>query len=276
MLLIRPEGKKIVTRSQQGGNMRSSDVKALVTGGASGIGRAIAGQIVAAGGAVAVLDRPGSTGNEAVTELGEPAAFIPCDITDSDSVPGAVDAAADRLGGLNALVSCAGVSDPTPLLDRAGEVRPLDRFRRVVEVNLVGLYAVLTHAVSWIAREEPDGGGERGVIVNLSSIAAYEGQVGQSAYAASKGAVAALTLPLARELAPRGIRVLTICPGIMDTPMLAGMNETVRESLAALPLFPHRLGDPTEVAELVQSCLEIGYLNGTVLRLDGGVRLPAR
>lgn len=256
--------------------MRCPNVKALVTGGASGIGRAVAGELTAAGGAVALLDRPGSAGQEVAAELGQRAVFIPCDITDSDRLPEAVDLAAQRLGGLNVLVSCAGISDPTPLLDRTGAARPLDRFRRVVEVNLVGLYAVLTQAVARIAQEEPDDDGERGVVVNLSSIAAYEGQIGQSAYAATKGAVAALTLPMARELAPHGIRVLTICPGIMDTPMLAGMSDTVRQSLTALPLFPRRLGDPAEVAALVRSSLEIGYLNGTVVRLDGGVRLPAR
>lgn len=254
--------------------MRGSNVKALVTGGASGIGRAVAGELAAAGGAVAVLDRPGSAGQEAVAELGDRAVFIPCDLTDSDGISSAVDAAAHRLGGLNTLVSCAGISDPTPLLDRTGAARPLDRFRRVLEVNLVGLYAVLSHTVAWIAREEPDDDGERGVVVNLSSIAAFEGQRGQSAYAASKGAVAALTLPLARELAPHGIRVMTICPGIMDTPMLAGMSDAVRQNLAALPLFPHRLGNPAEVAALVRSCLEIRYLNGAVVRVDGGVRLP--
>lgn len=256
--------------------MRCSNVKALVTGGASGIGRAVAGELTAAGGAVAVLDRPGSAGQEVAAALGERATFIPCDITESNQVSEAVDLAAQRLGGLNVLVSCAGIADPTPVLDRTGAARPLDRFRRVVEVNLVGLYAVLAQAVARIAQEEPDSDGERGVVVNLSSIAAFEGQIGQSAYAASKGAVASLTLPLARELAPHGIRVVTICPGIMDTPMLAGMSDAVRQSLTALPLFPRRLGDPKEVAALVRSCLEIGYLNGAVVRVDGGVRMPAR
>lgn len=254
--------------------MHTTRVRAVVTGAASGLGAAVAERLVASGARVALLDLPDSAGAKWAAELGDAAHWVPVDVTDADATAAAVTTARGWLGGINTLVSCAGISPPTPVLDRAHAARPLDRFRKVLDVNLVGLYDVLGHCAAAMADGEPDDDGERGVIVNIASIAAFDGQVGQSAYAASKGAVVALTLPLARELAPHGIRIVTVCPGIMRTPMLAGMSDAVRAGLNELPVFPKRLGEPAELAELVLSCLRIRYLNGTVLRLDGATRLP--
>ncbi|WP_433046302.1 SDR family NAD(P)-dependent oxidoreductase [Dactylosporangium sp. CS-033363] len=253
--------------------MDVTQARVVVTGGASGIGNAVARRLLAEGARVAALDLPAAAAAGALPEGGT---LIGCDVTDEASVAAAVAGARRALGGLDALVSCAGVATPTPVRGRSGELRALDPFRSVVAVNLVGLYDVLRHCVAAMAGNEPGPDGERGVVINLSSIAAYEGQIGQSAYAATKGAIAAMTLPLARELGPLGIRVLALCPGIVDTPMLAGMPEALRERLTALPVFPKRLADPGELAEFVLTCLRVRVLNGEVVRLDGATRLPAR
>jgi 3-hydroxyacyl-CoA dehydrogenase/3-hydroxy-2-methylbutyryl-CoA dehydrogenase len=245
----------------------------VVTGGASGIGNAVVHRLIREGARVVALDLPAAAATAALPEGGT---AVGCDVTDEASVAAAVAAARRTLGGIDALVSCAGVATATPVRDRAGQLNPLGAYRSVIEVNLIGLYDVLRHCVAAMAQNEPGPDGERGVVVNLSSIAAYEGQIGQSAYAASKGAIAAMTLPLARELGPLGIRVLALCPGIVDTPMLAGMPDALRERLSALPVFPRRLADPDELAQFVVSCLRIRLLNGEVVRLDGATRLPAR
>ncbi|MEV0729930.1 SDR family NAD(P)-dependent oxidoreductase [Polymorphospora sp. NPDC050346] len=252
--------------------MDATNARVVVTGGSSGIGRAVARRLHDAGSRVAVLDLPSSAPPPAT---GGPT-FVPVDVTDPDSVRAAIGAARQALGGIDALVSCAGVATPTPVRRSDGQLHPLDRFRSVVAVNLVGLYDVLRHCVDAMADNEPGPDGERGVIVNISSIAAFDGQIGQSAYAATKGAIASMTLPLARELGALGIRVLSLCPGIVDTPMLAGMPEPLRDRLTALPVFPRRLADPAEIAEFVLTCLEIRLLNGEVVRLDAATRMPPR
>ncbi|WP_416903803.1 SDR family NAD(P)-dependent oxidoreductase [Micromonospora echinospora] len=252
--------------------MDATKTRVVVTGGSSGIGRAVAHRLHDAGSRVVVLDLPTS----APAPTDDRLTFVPVDVTDPAAVETAVAAARQVLGGIDVLVSCAGIATPTPVRRSGGQLTPLDRFRSVVAVNLVGLYDVLRHCVDAMADNEPGPDGERGVIVNLSSIAAFDGQIGQSAYAATKGAIASMTLPLARELGPLGIRVLSLCPGIVDTPMLAGMPESLRERLTALPVFPRRLAEPAEIAEFVLACLQIRLLNGEVVRLDAATRMPPR
>lgn len=254
--------------------MDETGKRVVVTGGASGIGRSVARRLLAGGARVAVLDLPrpdGATPPDLSDEQ-----WVSVDVTSEESVASAVAVARERLGGIDALVSCAGVATPTPVRQRDGSLPELRAFRDVVAVNLIGLYDVLRHCVVAMAANEPDADGARGVVVNLSSIAAYDGQIGQSAYAASKGAVAALTLPLARELGRLGIRVLAICPGIVDTPMLGEMPETLRERLSTVAVFPRRAADPAELADFIAVCLRTPYLNGEVIRFDAGARLPAR
>ena len=188
----------------------------------------------------------------------------------------AVDAAAGRLGAVNLLVGCAGISPVGRTLDRDRRMLALDEFRRAIDVNLIGLYDVIRHAARHMARNEPGEDGERGLIVNTSSLAGYEGGVGQTAYASSKGAIIALTLPLARDLAPWGIRVMTIAPGLMDTGMFAGFTEPQRDAMASLHLLPKRIGRPEEFAALVRTCIENRLLNAAVLRLDAGARVGNR
>jgi 3-hydroxyacyl-CoA dehydrogenase/3-hydroxy-2-methylbutyryl-CoA dehydrogenase len=206
-------------------------------------------------------------------ELGDSAAFFEVDVTDSAAVEQGVEAAASRFERINLLVNCAGVSPAGRTLDRRGEMFPLESFRRTLEINLVGLYDVVRHASRHMARNEPGEDGERGLIVNAASIAGIEGQSGQTAYAASKGAIIALTLPLARDLAIWGIRVMAIAAGVMDTQMLAGFDPAQRDAMAALALFPKRLGRPEDFAHLVRTCMENRLLNGEVIRLDAATRI---
>jgi 3-hydroxyacyl-CoA dehydrogenase/3-hydroxy-2-methylbutyryl-CoA dehydrogenase len=225
--------------------------------------------LVDAGGKVAVLDR------QVPLETPERTTFIELDITNEDLVEGAVERAAEHLGGLNLLVSCAGISPISPVLDTGEEMTPLGLFKRVVDINLVGLYDVVRHCARHFATNEVNDDGERGVIVNLASIAGLEGPAGQTAYAASKGAVSALTLPLARDLAPWGIRVMAVAPGFMATQMVTGTPPDRVELLRALPVFPQRFGRPEELARLVRDIVENPMLNGEVIRLDAATRLPA-
>jgi NAD(P)-dependent dehydrogenase (short-subunit alcohol dehydrogenase family) len=247
---------------------------ALVTGGASGLGGATAKALYDAGASVVVLDLESSDGEVRAKELGERARFAPADVTDEGQVQAAVDVAAE-LGGLHVLVNCAGVGWPGRVLTREGTPTDLERFEAVVRINLIGTFNVIRLAAAQMASQEPDGE-ERGVIVNTASIAAFDGQIGQAAYAASKGGVVGLTLPVARDLSKVLIRCATIAPGIFDTPMLAGLPEEARNKLAENVPHPHRLGDPAEYAALVCHIVENPMINGEVIRLDAALRMPPR
>lgn len=244
----------------------------MVSGGASGLGAATVRRLSAAGARVVVLDRDRERGATLTGALGEGAVFTEADVTDEASVRKAVERASE-LGPLRAAVSCAGIGWVGRTVDRAGKPHDLGAFQKVVAVNLVGTFNLLRLAAEAMAAAEPTEAGERGVIVNTASVAAFEGQVGQIAYAASKAGVAGMTLPAARDLAPAGIRVVTIAPGLFDTPMLGLLPEPARAALAASVVFPARLGDPDDYASLVLHILENRYLNGEIVRLDGALRM---
>lgn len=247
---------------------------ALITGGASGLGNATARELAAAGANVVLVDLPSSDGDARAAEIGSSALFAPTDVTDPDQVADAIAMATERFGDLHVAVNCAGIAPAMKTYGRQGP-HDLDIFARTVQVNLVGTFNVIRLAAAQMASQEPVGE-ERGVIVNTASIAAYDGQLGQAAYAASKGGVVGLTLPVARDLARELIRVMTIAPGTFDTPMLAGLPDDARDGLAADIPHPHRLGDPAEYGLLVRQIIENPYLNGEVIRLDGGLRMKAR
>jgi NAD(P)-dependent dehydrogenase (short-subunit alcohol dehydrogenase family) len=238
----------------------------LVTGGGSGLGAAVAGNLAGGGANVVVADLEG--------EENENVRFIKTDVTDEENVQAAIDAAQEEFGGLHGAINCAGVATAEKVLGREGP-HALDSFNKVVQVNLVGTFNVARLAAAVIKENEPTEDGERGIIVNTASVAAFEGQIGQAAYAASKGGVVSLTLPLAREFARYGIRVMAIAPGIFDTPMMAGLPEEARESLGKQVPFPSRLGKPEEYAALVRHIVENELLNGEVIRLDGAIRMSA-
>jgi len=261
---------------------------ALITGGASGLGAATARRLFDAGASVVLIDLPSSAGEAFAAELnaaasnsptgsgaGRTAVFAPADVTNEAEVQAVVDTAA-ALGPLRIVVNCAGIATPGKVLGRDG-VLPLDAFSRVIQVNLIGTFNVLRLAAEAMAATEPAttevGGPERGVIINTASVAAFDGQIGQPAYAASKGAVAAMTLPIARELARSLIRVVTIAPGIFETPMMAGLPQDAQESLGRQVPHPSRLGKPAEYASLVAHIVENAMLNGETIRLDGAIRM---
>jgi NAD(P)-dependent dehydrogenase (short-subunit alcohol dehydrogenase family) len=246
----------------------------LVTGGGSGLGAATARMVVEHGGSVVVADVDTERGERVAAELGERARFVPTDVTDEASV-GAAVALTLELGGPHVAVSCAGIAPAERVLGRDGP-HSLARFVAAIQVNLVGTFNVTRLAAQAMAANEPGEDGERGVIVNTASVAAFDGQIGQAAYSASKAGVAGMTLPVARELARHGIRVLAIAPGIFDTPMLAAMSDQVRASLGAQVPFPSRLGHPTEYAALVRHIVENRMLNGETIRLDGAIRMAPR
>ena len=248
---------------------------ALVTGGASGLGGATVSALHDAGASVVIVDLPSSDGEVVAKELGDRARFAPADVTSEGEVQAAVGAATEAFGGLHIVVNCAGVGFPGRVLTRDGAPNDLERFEFVVRVNLIGTFNVLRLAAAQIASQEPEGE-ERGVIVNTASIAAFDGQIGQAAYAASKGGIVGMTLPIARDLASKLIRCVAIAPGTFDTPMLAGLPEEARTKLAEGIPHPHRLGSPPEFAALVRHIVENPMLNGEVIRLDGALRMPPK
>jgi 3-hydroxyacyl-CoA dehydrogenase / 3-hydroxy-2-methylbutyryl-CoA dehydrogenase len=250
-------------------------VRAVVTGGASGLGRATVEAFAAAGGRVAILDRPASAGADVAKSIGERATFTPADVTSEDDVTRALETAHRALGAINVLVNCAGIGTAAKTLGRSGPAK-LEEFTRVIQVNLIGTFNCIRLASVWMAKNTPDAEGERGVIVNTASVAAYDGQIGQAAYAASKGGIVGMTLPIARDLAEQGIRVCTIAPGIFDTPLLGTLPEPVRASLAKQVPFPSRLGRASEYAALALHIVSNAMLNAETIRLDGAIRMQPR
>ena len=245
---------------------------AAITGGASGLGRATAEMIIAHGGKVAIMDMNEELAQQTAAELGDAKAYA-VNVTDPDSVANAVQAIKQDYGTIHINVNCAGVGTPGRTVGRDG---PLDikRFNMVVQVNLIGTFCTLSQCANVMQENEPEGPGlERGVIINTASVAAFDGQVGQAAYSASKAGVSGMTLPIARDLSRQGVRIWTIAPGIFDTPMLAGAPDSVRQPLMDMVQYPKRLGQPNEYALLAQQMIENPYLNGETVRLDGAIRM---
>ena len=249
--------------------------KAIVTGGASGLGLATAERVAAAGARVALLDCNEEQGTASAQSLGNEVTFLRTDVADEASVQAAITAAAEAMDGITLAVNCAGIATAGRTLGRDGPW-PTAHFNRVIQINLVGSYNVTKEAAAAMAGNAPNADGERGVIINTASIAAFEGQIGQAAYAASKGAVVGMMLPLAREFAGLGIRVNTIAPGIFRTPMMAGLPESVQASLGRQVPFPPRLGDPEQYADAVAFIYGNTYVNGETLRLDGAIRMQPK
>lgn len=247
----------------------------LVTGAGSGLGAATARALVEVGARVVLADLNREAGERLAGELGVGAVFVETDVANEESASNAVQTAVSHFGGLHGLVNCAGIAPAEKVAGREGPHR-LENFTKVININLVGTFNMIRLAVDAMLKGEPDAGGERGVIVNTASVAAFDGQLGQAAYAASKGGIVALTLPVARELARSGIRCMTIAPGIMETPMLLGMPADVQESLNKMVPFPTRMGKPAEFAALVRHIAENSYLNGEVIRLDGAIRMGVK
>ncbi len=255
--------------------MRVEDGTFFITGGGSGLGAATAEVLAEAGANVLLADVNEDAGERLASKIGDRARFVRTDVTDEASVRHALGSAVEVFGSLEGVVNCAGIGPAAKVVGRKG-VHDLELFSRVVEINLVGTFNVIRLAAAELRANEPGEGGERGIIVNTASVAAYEGQIGQAAYAASKGGVVSLTLPVARELASSGIRVMTIAPGIFETPMLAALPEQAKESLGKQVPFPSRPGRPEEYAALVKHIIENPMLNGEVIRLDGAIRMAPR
>ena len=255
--------------------MQIKDSVFLIPGGASGLGAAAARQLADAGAKVMLADLNRDAGEKFAASLGGGAKFAVADVTNEIQVQQAVDAAVAAFGALHGLINCAGVAPGERVVGKNGPHK-LETFSRVININLIGSFNALRLAANAMARNTPNGDGERGVIINTASVAAFEGQIGQAAYSASKGGIVAMALPIARELAKLGIRVNTIAPGIFDTPMLQGMSEEIRASLGAQVPFPSRLGQPEEYARLVAFIVENPMLNAEVIRLDGAIRMTAK
>jgi NAD(P)-dependent dehydrogenase (short-subunit alcohol dehydrogenase family) len=255
--------------------MRVDGRTVLVTGGASGLGGATVDMIVGAGGRAVIVDVNEEAGSAKATALGDGVRFVRADVTSETDVQRAVDTAVRELGGLHGVVNAAGIGVAERVLPKDG-VQPLANFTRVIQINLIGTFNVIRLAAAVMAANAPNAGGERGVIVNTASVAAYDGQIGQAAYSASKGGIVGMTLPIAREFARAGIRVMSIAPGTFDTPLLAGLPQAARESLGQQVPFPSRLGRPEEYAALVRHIFENEMLNGEVIRLDGAIRMAPK
>ena len=255
--------------------MKVSGSAFLVSGGSSGLGAACARRFVAGGGKVVIGDVNAAVGEQLAAELGDAARFVRMDVTDEGLVKTAVSTAISEFGGLNGVVNCAGIAIAEKVVGRRG-VHSLESFTKTIRINLIGTFNVIRLAAAQMVETEPNDAGERGVIINTASVAAYDGQMGQAAYSASKGGIVGMTLPIARDLARSGIRVMTIAPGIFETPMLAGLPEKARLSLGEQVPFPSRLGKPEEYAALAQHIIENEMLNGEVIRLDGAIRMAPR
>ena len=247
----------------------------LVSGGASGLGAACVRLLSQCGAKVVIADMNSETGNALAKELGDSALFVQTNVVEEGSVQAAVQAAVNSFGGLHVVINCAGIGAAERVVGKNGPAS-LATFTKVIQVNLIGTFNVIRLAATAMAENSPDEGGERGVIINTASVAAFDGQIGQAAYSASKGGIVSMTLPIARELARYGIRVMAIAPGIFDTPMLAGLPEPARLSLGQQVPFPPRLGRPDEYAALAKHIIENQMLNGEVIRLDGGIRMAPR
>ena len=255
--------------------MKVEGTVALVTGGASGLGAATVRELLAAGGKAMIVDRPQSDGAKLAEELGANAAFAAADVTSEAEAVAAVQQTVERFGTIHININCAGTGAAMKTTSKAGPM-PLEIFAKVIEINLIGTFNVLRLCAAQMSKNSPNQDGERGVIVNTASVAAFDGQIGQAAYSASKGGVVAMTLPIARDLASVGIRVCTIAPGTFDTPMLALMPDAMRQALAAQIPFPPRLGQPREFAALARHIVENAMLNGETIRLDGALRMPPK
>lgn len=247
----------------------------IVTGGASGLGAATARMLAAAGGKVVIADLQAEAGQALATELGPNALFSTTDVSNEASASQTIALAVSSFGAVHGLINCAGIAPAEKVLGKNGP-HSLDLFAKVIQINLVGSFNMIRLATQAMSNNSPNAQGERGVIVSTASVAAFEGQIGQAAYTASKGGVVAMTLPIARELARQGIRVLAIAPGIMETPMLLGMPQEVQDALGNMVPFPSRLGKPAEYAALVAHIIGNPYLNGEVIRLDGAIRMGAK
>lgn len=249
-------------------------VTSVVTGGGSGLGRATAERLVREGGRALIIDLPSSPGSQVAADLGENALFMPADVTSEDEVSIALSAAKERWGSINSLVNCAGIGIARKTFNpRKHQAHDLAGFSKVLQVNTIGTFNVIRLTVLHMAENEPNEDGQRGVIVNTASVAAFDGQVGQAAYSASKGAIVGMTLPIARDLAPTGIRVCTLAPGLFLTPLLQSLPEKVQNFLASTVPFPSRLGHPDEFAQMVQAIITNPMMNGEVVRIDGAIRM---
>ena len=255
--------------------MKIMDARAVVTGGASGLGFGVAQHFVTQGARVTMLDVQSESGERSARALGERGQFVQCDVTSESAVNAAMAAAAAAMGGLNLLVNCAGIIGSARTLGRNGPM-PGELFTKVIHVNLIGTFLCDKAAAAIMQQNTPTADGERGLIVHTSSVAAFEGQIGQAAYSATKAGVVGMVLPLAREFAAFGVRVMAIAPGIFSTPMMDGMPQEVQDSLARQVPFPSRLGRPEEYARLVQAIFEIAMLNGETIRLDGAIRMQPK
>lgn len=247
----------------------------VVTGASSGLGAATTQMLLAQGGKVAMVDMNREAGEALAQKLGENAVFAQADVADEAQAQAAIELATQRLGAVRGLINCAGVAPGERIVGRNGPHK-LESFARTVQINLIGSFNMLRLAAAAMSEQEADEDGERGVVINTASVAAYDGQIGQAGYAASKAGIVGLTLPAARELARSAIRVMTIAPGIMETPMLMGMPQEVQDSLGQMVPFPSRLGKPAEYAALARHIIENSYLNGEVIRLDGSIRMAAK
>ncbi|MCH2171548.1 3-hydroxyacyl-CoA dehydrogenase [Myxococcota bacterium] len=256
--------------------MKIEEIGAIVTGGGSGLGESTVRELAGRGAKVAIFDLPNSRGAEIADELGDAVHSFPVDVTDTQSLTAGVDGARESMGSIHALINCAGVGSASRTVDKDGTPFDLDHFRRTIEINLIGTFNAIRLVASTMISNEPNTEGERGCIVNTSSVAAFEGQIGQAAYSASKGGIVGLTLPVARDLSRHGVRCCSIAPGLFATPLLAGLPAEAVDALGASIPFPPRLGKPAEYAALACHILENPMLNGETVRLDGAIRMQPR